>query len=82
MSNKKPHIRLHIDNKEIFDGDLDEWRKAAPEDFLDAVQPDAKPAPWLKAILIVMADAAMTGDSVSIEATTGESYWSMEVTRQ
>ena len=82
MSNRNAHIRIVIDTKVVFDGDLDEWKQAAPADFLDALQPNAKPQPWLKAILIVMADAAMTGDSVSIEATTGESRWTMGVTKK
>lgn len=82
MSNKNAaHIRIVIDSEELFDGDLDQWAKAAPERFAEALQPGAQPQPWMKAILVTMADAAMTGDNVTIEANTGESHWMMEVTK-
>lgn len=74
------HIRIVIDKETLFDDKLDAWQAAPPDQFKDMVKPDAKPEPWMKAIMIVMADAAMTRDSVSIEATTGDP-WSMEVTR-
>ena len=74
-------IRINLDEELLFDGDLDAWQATPPDQFKDMIKPDAKPEPWMKAIMIVMADAAMTGNSVGIDATTGESVWSMEVTR-
>ena len=75
------HMRICIDDNVVFDDSLDVWQATPPDYFKDLIRPDAKPEPWLKAIMIVMADAAMTGQSVSIEATTGPSWWSMEVTK-
>ena len=81
------HIRIVIDNEVLFDDNLKAWQASPPDQFRDMIKPDAKPEPWMKAIMIVMTDAAMTGDSVSIEATTGMdrpgvwNWWSMEVTR-
>lgn len=73
------HVRLTVDGDVVFDDNLDEWRFTPPDYFKDALKENAKPEPWLKAIMIVMADAAMTGSSVSIDATTGQSSWSIQV---
>ena len=72
-------VRLTVDGSVVFDDSLDEWKFTPPEYFKDALKKDAKPEPWLKAIMIVMADTALTGGSVSIDATTGESSWSIQV---
>ena len=72
-------VRLTVDEHTVFDDVLDEWRFTPPDYFRDALEKNAKPEPWLKAIMIVMADAALTGSSISIDATTGESSWSIQV---
>lgn len=72
-------VRLTVDGSVVFDDTLNEWKFIPPDYFKDALKKDAKPEPWLKAIMIVMADAALTGSGVSIDATTGESCWSMRV---
>ena len=72
-------VRLTVDGSVVFDDTLEEWKFTPPDYFKDAIKKDARPEPWLKAIMIVMADAALTGRSVSIEATTGESSWSIKV---
>jgi len=72
-------VRLTVDGSVVFDDSLDEWKFTPPEYFKDALKKDAKPEPWLKAIMIVMSDAALTGSSVSIDTTTGESSWSIQV---
>lgn len=72
-------VRLTVDGSVVFDGTLDEWKFTPPDYFKDVLNKDAKPEPWLKAIMIVMADAALTGSSVSIDATTEESGWSIKV---
>lgn len=71
-------VHLTVDDEVVFDDTLDTWVFTPPDYFKNAIKPDAKPEPWLKAIMIVMADSAMTGKSVRIEATTG-STWSMHV---
>ncbi len=72
-------VRVIVDGYIVFDDYLDEWKFTPPDYFKDMLNKDAKPEPWLKAIMIVMADAALTGGSVSIDATTGESSWSIQV---
>lgn len=78
-SSLNARICLTVDGSIVFDGTLDEWKFTPPDYFKDAIKKDVKPEPWLKAIMIVMADAALTGSSVSIDATTGESSWSIKV---
>lgn len=79
----KSHIRLLIDSVLKFEGDLNEWTSEPPEFVKDSMKLGAKPEPWMKAILIVMADAAMSGDNVSIEAWTPSpdqpNRWALEV---
>lgn len=72
-------VRLTVDGSVVFDDALDEWKFTPPDYFKDAIKKDAKPEPWLKVIMIIMADAALTGSSVSIDATTGQSSWSIQV---
>ena len=72
------HVRLTVDGDVVFDDYLDDWRFTPPDYFKDVLRQDVKPEPWLKAIMIVMADTALTGGSVSIDATTGQS-WSIRV---
>lgn len=75
------HVRIVIDEKVLFDDELDVWKATPPDAFKDMLTPGARPEQWMKAIMIVMADAALTGQSVSIEAATGPDRWAMEVTR-
>lgn len=73
------HIRVVIDEIVAFDGEPEAW-SATPPDFLrDLAKPDALPEPWLKAIMVVMADAALTGVDTSIEAVTGTEEWAIGV---
>jgi len=74
-----PHVRIVIDEKILFDDNLDVWKATPPDAFKDMLTPGAQPQQWMKAIMIVMADAAMTGQSVAMEVITGQDRWSMEV---
>ena len=49
-----------------------------PDYFKDAINPGANPEPWMKAIMVTMADAAMMRRAVDITVSTGP-RWSMEV---
>ena len=73
------HIRIVIDGDTLFDDDLDVWQATPPDQFKELLTPGAKPKPWMKAIMIVMADAAMTDNNVSIEAATAPEKWAIEV---
>jgi hypothetical protein len=72
-------VRIVINDEVLLDAALDTWIQTAPELFKDALDPNAKPQPWLKAIMIVAAEATMTNTGVSIEATTGPDGWDLKV---
>lgn len=72
------HVRLSVDKEVVLDGDLDEWAATPPDYFKDVINPNAKPEPWQKAIMVTMADATLTRRAVSIDVMTGP-HWSMEV---
>ena len=74
-------IKIVIDDEILFDDVLDVWQATPPDQFRDMLKPGAQPQPWMKAIMVAMADAAMAGESVTIEAwTRNPDKWSMEVT--
>ena len=73
------HVRVCIDSEVVLDSDLDEWVATPPDYFKDLMNPNAKPEPWQKAIMVAVADAALTGQATNIEVTTGTDRWSMEV---
>jgi hypothetical protein len=75
------HVSITIDENVVFNGELDEWRATPPDYFRDLIRPDAKPEPWQMAIMMTMANAVMTGQSVNIEAATSKDKWAMEVTK-
>lgn len=75
-------VHLTVDGSVVFDGILDQWKFTPPDYFKDAIRKDAKPEPWLKAVMIVISDAALMGRSVSMDVTTGEDCWSIRVLDQ
>ena len=43
-------VHLTVDDEVVFDDTLDTWVFTPPDYFRNAIKPDAKPEPWLKAI--------------------------------
>jgi hypothetical protein len=73
------HICVVINGNNVFDGGLDEWENRPPDMFKDAVKQGAKPKPWLKAVMIAMADALMQNQSLNIDVTHRSNRWQMKV---
>lgn len=72
-------ITIKVDKKILFKGEAGEWVQRTPDVFKDAIKPDNKPAPYFKAMAIILADALMSGSSIKISVTTGPGRWTMEV---
>ena len=77
-------IKIKVDDRILFKGELGEWIKRPPDVFRDAIQPDKSPAPWMKAILIAMADVVGSKQDTHISVSTKLNKgvrrgWSMEV---
>lgn len=72
-------VRVRVNSEVLFNGSLKEWENKPPDLFKDAILPDARPEAYLKACMIVMADAVMMEKSVNIDIFTFPNAWSMEV---
>jgi hypothetical protein len=72
-------VRVRVNTEVLFNGSLKDWEHKPPDLFKDAILPDSKPEPHLKACMIVMADAVMNEKSVNIDVFTFPNAWSMEV---
>lgn len=75
-----PKIRVRVDGRELFNGQAGEWISRPPDVFRDAIRPDAVPEPWMKAIMITLADTVTLQKGVKINVRTKINGWSMEVT--
>lgn len=73
------HIHIAINGNVEFDGIVDEWAQQAPDMFRDQIKPNATPRPWLKAIMVSVADAVLAQESVIIDATHRSGRWEMKV---
>lgn len=76
-------IKIKIDNRIAFKGTLQEWIARPPDEFRNAIQPTAKPQPWLKAVMIALADAVTMNKAMNITVSTTlkgiHRGWSMQV---
>jgi hypothetical protein len=76
-------ITIKVDGKTLFKGTVGEWIAKPPDMFRNAINPSASPSPWMKAILIAMADAVSMDEPRLITANTRlkgvKRGWSVEV---
>jgi hypothetical protein len=73
------HIKIVIDDQVEFDGSVSEWKRTPPDLFKDVINPNATPAPHMKAIMVAMADAVMLQRSTNITSTTDVDEWTVKV---
>jgi hypothetical protein len=76
-----PHVTVTIDNQQLLNDNLDDWHhQTQPPDFIrqHATQP-AKAEPWIKAIMVALAEAAITNTAINIEVGTNPKGWAMLV---
>jgi hypothetical protein len=71
------NVRIVINDTVEFDGPVDDWEHRPPDAFKDVIKPGADPKPWLKAILVTMAEAVMKRESMTIIHRSNR--WSMMV---
>lgn len=73
------HTRITIDNNVVLNSDLGDWQQQPP-DFVQAqLRPGAKPQPWMKALLVTMAEAAATDQPLTANITTRAGGWTLAV---
>jgi hypothetical protein len=72
-------MRVTVDGQVIMDGDLGQWSTDPPELIKDQLRANARPAPWMRALMMTMADAAMGGQSISVDVKTRGDGWDFSV---
>lgn len=75
-------VKITIDDRVEFDGDLGEWIATPPSFFRDRLTSNIRPEPWLKAVMLSVTDAVMLAKPVEITVHTGQSRWSIEVSHE
>lgn len=73
------HITITIDDVVEFDGSVTDWKRTPPSLFKDQINPNATPQPHMKAIMMVMSDAVMSQQSVTVVADTNRDGWNVKV---
>lgn len=73
------HARIVVNEKVLFDGDLEQWVERPPEfiaDMADKLKPGAlqKPEPHMVAMMTVFGDAMAKGSDIVIEAAGGPGW--------
>lgn len=74
------HMTVTIDGEKVIDGDLGEWNSNPPEILRDQLAANATPKPWMRCLLMVIADTAMSGVDTAVVIATSQSGWTLEVT--
>jgi cytochrome c553 len=77
------YITINIDGETVMDGDTGKWQQQPPEFIakqLKAMQDGStKPSPWMRALMLVVAEAAMTDTYTSVDVTTdGNAGWTLQ----
>lgn len=65
------HFKITVDAAVLFDGSVTEWERKAPDAFKDLLKPGHVPAPHIKSVMLLMADAAVSGRSATVVVETG-----------
>jgi len=74
-------LKVTIDNETVIDGDTGTW-VAQPPEFIAkqmdaALNSDVKPSPWMRALMLVIAETAMTDTATGVEIKTWDEGWSL-----
>lgn len=73
------HLTVTINNQTVMDGDTGQWSTNPPTILTDQLKANAHPAPWMRAIMLTVADAAMTHTDTRITVTTTPNEWTLKV---
>ena len=75
-----PHMVITVNERVVLDADLKDWQQQPPETLKQYLKPGPE-YPWIKPVMVVLADSALANMSVNIHVRTGEGRWTMEVSR-
>ena len=73
-----PRMRVIVDGNTLLDNELVDWERRPPAELANMIRPGVTPKPWMKALLVVLADAALTEQSTRFEInTSSRGRWSL-----
>lgn len=72
-------LHVSIDGTTVIDGDIGQWSANPPQLLREQLAANATPKPWMRCLLMVIADAALASRDTTVAITTADRRWSMEV---
>jgi hypothetical protein len=76
------HMRITIDGETVMDDTLDAWSAEPPKILRDQLAANSTPKLFMRCLLLVLADSAVTQADTDITITTDEDDdWTMAVIR-
>lgn len=72
-------IRLDVDGSTLMDADLGKWTSEPPQILREQLAANSAPKPYMRCVLMIVADAAMTDTETRIIVTTTDEAWTMTV---
>ena len=74
-------LKVTIDDETVIDGDTGTWIEQPPEFIAKqmdaALKSDVKPSPWMRALMLVVAETAMTDTATAVDVKTWDEGWSL-----
>ena len=74
-------ITLTVDGNTEMDADLGAWNSEPPQILRDQLAANTAPKLYMRCVLMVVADAAMSDTETTIDITTAGNDWTMAVSR-
>jgi hypothetical protein len=73
------NVKVTVDGKTIMDGDTGQWSTEPPAIIKEQLKANARPALWMQALLLTIADAAMADRSLDADIRTAPGEWTLAV---
>lgn len=73
---------ITVDGKTIMDGDLGQWTTNPPDIIAEQLKANSRPTPWMRALMLTLADAAMSEKAMSVDVRTRADGWDFSVTER
>lgn len=72
-------LKVTIDGQTAMDGDLGEWSSNPPSLVTEVLKNNITPKPWMRCLMLVIAEAGMTGKDTTVDVTTSDNGWTINV---
>lgn len=74
-------VHVTIDGDTAMDEDLGRWTSEPPQILRDQLAAHTAPKIYMRCLLLIVADAAMSGTATTIDISTDGDDWDMAVAR-